>query len=1432
VSYAELDRRANRLAWQLRGLGVGPDTVVAVALERSVDLVVGLLAILKAGGAYAALDLRHPRERLAVLLDDLRAPVLLARPGDAARLPPHAGLTVSPDPAALAGLPDRAPPLALAPEHLAYISYTSGSTGRPKGVAVPHRGVVRLVHGADYLPFGADEVFLLHSPIAFDASTLELWGSLLNGARLALLPEGPTSLDALATAVHRHAVTTLWLSAGLFHLVADEQPGLLARLRHLVAGGDTLAIPQVRQVRAAHPGLALINGYGPTENTTFSCCHRITDPDLDGASVPIGRPIAHSRALVLDDRLEPVPEGVPGELYVAGDGLARGYWGRPGLTAERFLPDPFGPPGTRLYRTGDRARFAAAGEIEFLGRVDHQVKIRGFRVEPEEIEAHLAAHPAVRSAVVVAREDRPGDRRLIAYVTTEEREDTGSSAPAGAQEEHVSSWQALYEDTYSAEPAGADPDFNIIGWNSTYTGAPIPEPEMREWVDATVTRIRALKPRRVLEIGCGTGLLLSRIAPDCETYWGSDFSRAALGPLARLCASRPELARVRLLERYADDFEGLSEVGFDTVILNSVVQYFPSGAYLRKVLEGALRLLAPGGHVFVGDVRSLILAPAYHASVQLAKAAPGTTRSQLGQRVRQGLAQEQELLVHPALFAGLGHGPAWVQPKRGRSRNELTLFRYDAIVRKAAPTPPPALDWLDGRLSNLADLRRLLETGADVVALRGVANARLAAEAQTLAWLENGGAGESVREFRQAHAARAPAGVEPQDAWDLEAEFPYEIYLGQGADPAGRFDLVCRRRGLTETPTVAPWFGLGETGHGSFHETNNPLWERRSRELEPALKTFLKERVPEYMVPSRIVALQSMPLTGNGKVDRKALPMLDRSGLDSQYDPPSGEVEEKLAAIWAEILGLEQVGARDNFFELGGDSILSIQIVARARQVGLNLTPKHLFERQTIAELAAAVGVDAAPRAPQEPVTGPVPLTPIQHWFLALNSPEPWHFNQGLLLATPPGLEPATLRSAFAALLAHHDALRLRLQGTAEGWQQCHADPDSEVSFFVADLGDAPDRAAALADILTGLHAGLNLAAGPLLRAALIRMGAGESDRLAVVVHHIAVDGVSWRILVEDLRTLCRSGAGAALPPKTTAFRDWAERLRDYAATPEAAAELDFWRAQAGTNSLPLDFPEGANDIAQARNLCYFLDPERTERLLRRVGQASDTQVDEALATALVWTLARWSGATELFLNLEGHGREPLFPDVDLSRTVGWFTSLYPIRLEVAGDTPGAALAGVRRQLRRIPGRGIGYGILRYLSPAAEQLAALPTPRVSLNYLGRFDAALGDFRLAEESAGPTASPAMPRAHVLDINAMVVDGRLRVEWTYGAGLHTPATMERLVREFGEALQSLIDGNPAPSRPAFEVSDFPDLDLDDMEFERLKAIAGQVAGPGFN
>ncbi|OLD63512.1 MAG: hypothetical protein AUI47_08965 [Acidobacteria bacterium 13_1_40CM_2_68_5] len=1041
ITGADLDRHASALAGRLVRLGVGPDVPVGLCVERSIEMVTGLIGILKAGGAYVPLDPAYPRERLAGILRETGMPVVLTQRRLAAGLPARGARVVLLDDAGADGLDVGAEPVpAPASDNLAYIIHTSGSSGVPKGVEVPHRALLNhAVEMARLYGLSPSDRALQFASLSFDVAAEEIFPTLLSGATLVLRPDPVfVSVPDFHRFLESEKVTVINLPTSYWHAwVAElerEEQVLPAFLRCVVIGSEkALASRLAVWDEVAGGRVALFNAYGPTEATITTTVYSHAGHRSAGTDglVPIGRPIANTRAYVLDPHLNLAPVGVPGELYIGGEGVTRGYLGRPDLTAERFLPDPFADaPGARLYRTGDRVRRLGDGNLEFLGRLDDQLKVRGHRIEPGEIEQALGRHARVEESAVLAREDAPGDIRLVAYVA------------------------------------------------------------------------------------CGPG---------------------------------PEPA--------------------------------PSATELRAHLRGIL---------------------------------------------------------------------------------------------------------------------------------------------------------------------------------------------------------------------------------------------------------------PEHMLPSAFVSLERLPRTPAGKIDRKALPAPDaaRDDLAGERIAPRTPAEETLARIWGQIFGRQQVGVHDNFFELGGDSILAIQIVARANQAGLRLTSRQIFEHQTVSGLATVAGTRVLSVAEQGPVTGDTPLTPIQRWFFEHDFAEPHHFNQAVLLDTRETLDPARLEEAIGRLLEHHDALRMRYRRIDGAWRQWNAPPGAAVPFEAVDLTALPPetRTAAMEQAAAGLQRRLDLERGPLLRSALFTLGPDLGARLLIVIHHLVVDGVSWRILLEDLNTVYRQlerGDSIALPAKTTSYRRWAEGLAEYARKAPIDRELDFWltAARREIGRLPVERPGADDSEGLARVVTNVFTEDETRALLQELPAAWHTEVNDVLLTALARTVSEWTGRRTVLLDLEGHGREEILDDVDLSRTVGWFTTIKPVVLVVEDERgPGGALKSIKEQLRALPARGIGYGLLRYLrdDEAGALLRALPRAQISFNYLGQFDASVPEsspFRFAPESTGPVVSPRGRRTHLLEVGGYVASGRLRVSWKYGGKVHSRATIRGLARRFETALRSLVALGGRPGAAVYTPSDFPLARLDQPALDAL-------------
>jgi amino acid adenylation domain-containing protein/non-ribosomal peptide synthase protein (TIGR01720 family) len=1029
LSYRELNDRANQLAHYLQGQGVGPESLVGILLERSPEMVVAILGVLKAGGAYVPLDQSYPEERLSFMQDDAQLKVLLTRTRLAEAWGQIEQESIS------------NPISHVRPDNLAYVIYTSGSTGKPKGVMVPHYGLVNYLNWCTKAyAVSEGQGSAVHSSIAFDLTITSLFAPLVVGRSVALIPE-EQEIEALAAALSTAndfsliKITPTHLEL-LRQLVPPEK--VSGKTRALIIGGEELRSESLEFWRTHSAGTRLINEYGPTEATVGCCVYEVAEGDPSSGPVPIGKPIANTELYIVDERMEPVPIGVAGELYIGGVGLARGYWQRPELTAEKFVPHPFSEvAGARLYRTGDLARYLADGRVEFLGRRDQQVKLRGYRIELGEIEAVLRDQSGVVDAVVVVQAGAGGEKRLVGYV------------------------------------------------------------------------VRA---------------------------------------------------------------------------------------------EGAA------------------------------------------------------------------------------------------------------------------------------------------------------------------------------------------------------------------TVTMSEW---------------------RSR---------LSAQLPEYMIPAVVVELRELPLTVNGKVDRRALPAPDgaRPELGAGYEAPRNEVEAELCRIWAEVLGLERVGIHDNFFEVGGDSILSIQIVARANQKGLRLMPRQVFDQRTIAALATAVDTTPKLRTEQGEVSGRQHLTPIQQWFFAQSLVEPHHWNQAVLVSVRRRLQPELLQAAVGALLRQHDALRLRFSRDDEGRTAHYAAVSSEVPLTVHDLSGVAgaEQRGEIERLAAAAQSSLDLSAGPLLGVHYYELGVDESGaerggRLLVVVHHLAVDIVSWRFLWEDLQQgyeqLEQGAREVQLPAKTTSYQQWGEVLQEYAQSEQLAAQVDYWTSaeRDDIKRLPVD-GTGTHLGAAARVVMVRLAREETQWLLTEVPKATRAQVHEVLLLAVAASLSEWSGEPRVLLDVESHGREETVGEVDLTRTVGWFTGLYPLVLEVGEGSWSEKLRRVKEQQRQVPQGGIGYGVLRYLSGAGEvreQLAGQPPAEVSFNYAGRGEvesAGAGESGMvgpAQESRGAAYSPRGARSHMLEVNASVGGGELVVHWTYSEGVHRRETMEQVAQQMLRIVKEIIQEARQATTTLFSTADFSEFGWNQTDVDAI-------------
>jgi amino acid adenylation domain-containing protein len=1399
LNYAQLNARANRLAHYLRELGVKPDERVAICLERGFEMIVALLAVLKAGGAYVPLDPDYPIERLRLMLQDAEPVALLTQTelrellsGIDGKLP----VVVLKDAAAWESYPEKdldCATIDLTPDRLAYVIYTSGSTGVPKGVMVEHRAIVRLVRNTNYVQLSPDDVIAQASNASFDAATFEIWGALLAGARLVNIKKDTLlSPTDLARDIQKNKITTLFLTTALFNQIASDAVEAFANFRYLLFGGERVEPRWVERVLGQVKVEHLLHVYGPTETITYATWHEVKAVE-EGKTVPIGRPISNTRVYILDAQGEPVPVGVAGELYIGGVGVARGYLNRPELTTEKFVKDPFtDDPNGRMYRTGDLARWLPDGNIEFLGRNDFQVKIRGFRIELGEIEAALRSDVRVQDAVVTV-EGEGEEKRILGYVVagTEEPEQDSQKT------EFIEDWRQLYEGLYG-QGRDAAGDLNLTGWQSSYSGEMIPVEEMRIWIEETVSQLRGLNPRRVLEVGCGTGLLLTRLAANCESYIGIDFSQEVLRQLKGYLSSRPDLSHVQLREGMAHELSFLGDDSVDLVILNSIVQYFPGTDYLLQALEQAVRVTKKGGHIFVGDVRNLALQDAFHASVQLYKAGADTTLLELRRLVRQGKRKEKELLIDAELFAELGRswkkvGRVKAGLKKGDYDNELSRFRYNVVLeigeKEEIAAPDRWVDWdkdgaWRGRLEEMLALRP--ESG---VGVRGIRDARTAWAVEAVRLID-GEASDVSNAVQLKELCAEVSGEDPNAVMQWAAHLGVE-YCWRGFGKDGIYEAIFnphwQRREIRTEPPRQSYRKFG----------NSPARNMAEGGLGQVLRDNLRSKLPEYMVPATVIVLEAWPLTPNGKLDRKALPAPEMVST-AAWRAPRTPQEEILCSLFAEVLGLEKAGLDDHFFDLGGHSLMATRLVSRIRTtLGVELAIRTLFEFPTVGELG--------PRLRESVEEGRSPLAagkrpeklPLSHaqqrlWFINRLEGTSAEYNMTFALRLKGELDRTALQQALKAIVERHESLRTRFV-EVEGEPYQVIEPDCRIELALEDFSGGEESAQqerVQEALRSEARMPFDLMRGPMLRVKLLRLGA-QDHVLLRTMHHIVSDGWSEGVFNHELMVLYEAfveGRENPLRPLKVQYADFALWQRRWLEGGALERGLSYWKEQLAGIPARLELPaDRARPAMQTfgGEVCGMTLSAEQVAGLKRLSQDHQSTLYMTLLAVFGMLLSRYSGQDDIVVGSPIANRQ----EEQLEALIGFFINSLVMRVRLRGEMSfGALLSEVRRT---------ALAAYEHQDVPFERLVEELSPERSLNATPLFqvvfalqNAPLDKQQLKQLEVNPVRGGELRVRFDLEVHAYERGGEIALQWWYNRDLFDRWRMEQMARHYVRMLEAVV------------------------------------------
>jgi len=1434
ITYGELNLRASQLASYLHQRGSGNEVLIGLCLDRSINLIIGILGILKSGGAYIPIDPAYPLNRIEGMIEAAKIDLILTESSVASILNAKSENLIQIDSdwdeiqsANTTNFLYTSPDQLI--DRLAYVIFTSGSTGKPKGVQISHRALYNFLETMQDRP-GLDQFdsLLAVTTISFDIAALEIYLPLITGARI-ILSNKETASDGfkLANLLFSTQATAMQATPATWRLLLSTINPKLIPLNKIICGGEAL-IGELSTTLVS-TGAQVWNVYGPTETCIWSTRYLINHHNLKKNSNPsIGRPIANTFIYITDLLKQVMPIGIPGNLYIGGMGLSRGYLNQPGLTAERFIPSHFSSiPGERLYETGDVARLINNGDIEYIGRADFQVKVRGFRIELGEIESVLSQHPAIKNAVAACQITEEGNSTLNAFIETIDGwENLLSESQSRA--EILDKWQIVWDKTYTPNELDTLPDQDLSGWISSYTGEPIPENQMLGWINETVKKVLALKPHCIMEIGSGSGLLLLRIAPKIQSYIGVDFSISSLETLQKRI-QKVGLTNTKLICRNANEFTANEDNSFDTIILNSVSQYFPSIDYFLEFLEGAIRAVSNGGKIFIGDIRAKTMLELQSLSILAHQAKEDETLKDIRLRLKNRVAAEEELMIDPQFFALAKKKYPEIKGltfllKENNDFNEMNNFRYDLIISvqknsaNESEHSQPKIINADQEILSLDEIDFALKNYTKPLLIKNLTNKRTLHDTLLLDEIKNQANNESNLLVDTSLRAKNNFcfSVDPKELYELANINDLEIHLiWSDKDPIRKIDaLFIKKEDLQNLRGDEAYFfsDTQDEAVGDLHKyASNPIASSKLQNLIRELFESLEVQLPSYMVPSNINLLEKIPLTPNGKIDRKALPKISGNIFNEQYIAPRNTQEETLYEIWSKLLNLKHIGINDNFFNLGGHSLLAVQVASKIRDhFFLEIPIQALFDNPTIALLAnylalqdgsnQKVGPPITPQIANQGIALPLSFSQKRLWFLDQLEGPSANYHISVSIEILGNIDLLALDHALINIVDRHTVLRT-IYSDLNGQPSATITPTPNTLLEIKKIGSHSDHDEEIYHWLTEVNSKpFNLRSDIPIRASILEINENHFA-LTITVHHIASDEWSMVILQNELNQYYSAYIDQIqdpFPPLQIQYSDYAIWQQQWLNPEVIKAQLSYWSTQLRDAptllNLPLDKPRPSLQTHEGNTFEFLIDADLNKQL-KKLCLETNTTLFMCLLACYGALLAKYANNGDVVIGTPITNRTRS----ELDGLIGFFVNTLPIRLQI---NPLMSTVDILALVRKTM-----LDAFANQDAPFESIVEAIHPERSLSHAPIFQTMFVLLNTLEEEVSNDNFKMLPlKAEVtkakfdLTLSFAELSGALQGSFEYNLDLFEEHTIEQLSRHFTNLLRSMVETPSAPFLPS--------------------------------